>query len=531
MKASVNHLIAVLIFLSFTSATSAQTVGLLQSHEASSGGYTMFAKNGTTFLIDAGGQIVHTWANGSSTMHPGYLLENGDLLVVSRGVKRLTWDGILVWQYVNTEAHHDCAVLPNGNVLLLINGSKTNAECIAAGRDPAQLTGNLQPMVIYEVNSTGEAVWEWHVWDHLVQDFDPGMENFGVVADHPELVDINFTRSPGTDWLHGNAIDYNADLDQIMVSPRFNSEIWIIDHSTSTIEAGRHSGGNSDNGGDILYRWGNPIAYGAGVATDQKLFGSHDAQWIKTGLPGAGNIIVFNNGGIAFGRDGNYSTIDEFTPPTKGFNYHLEPGQAFGPSAPVWTYQATPRTHFYSSFISGVQRLANGNTFIDEGENGRLFEVTPSSQIVWEYQNAATKTGFVTQGDPVPAAPDLALFRAYRYAWGHHALLGRTLIPNGTVELYTAYANHTVQSTISGWVSYPGEGLFSFGDGQLIPLIIEETAPDRFVSWTVVSGAASIDDPASSHTTLITGNADATIRADFQTSLLWRRGPFGRSTP
>lgn len=186
LKTPVSHLVAALLCLCFASAAGAQTVGLLQSHEDAFGGYTMFSKNGTTYLIDTGGTIVHTWANGTSTKHPGYLLENGDLLVVRRGVKRLTWDGALVWQHVNTSAHHDVAALPNGNVLLLVRGEKTNAESIAAGRDPAQLTDYLAPMVIFEVNSMGEVVWEWHVWDHLVQDIDAGKDNFGVVSEHPE---------------------------------------------------------------------------------------------------------------------------------------------------------------------------------------------------------------------------------------------------------------------------------------------------------------------------------------------------------
>src|SRR5690606_15913622 len=93
-----------------------------------------------------------------------------------------------------------------------------------------------------------------------------------------------------------NAIDYNPQLDQIMISTREFSELWIIDHSTTTAEAAGHTGGRSGKGGDILYRYGNPAAYNRGTRADQKFFYQHDAQWIEPGLPGAGNILVFNNG-------------------------------------------------------------------------------------------------------------------------------------------------------------------------------------------------------------------------------------------
>lgn len=512
---SVRYLWFILCCL-FSFIAHTQTVGLLQNDQNSFSGYTLFAKAGNTYLIDNGGQIVHTWINGSSTMHPGYLMDNGDLLVVSRGVKRLDWDGNLLWSYTNPAAHHDVAILPNGNVLLLIRGSKTNAESLVAGRNPALIADNLEPMVIYEVNPQGSIVWQWHVWDHLIQDFDSNQDNFGVVEDHPELVDINFTRGTSADWLHGNAINYNEELDQIMVSPRFNSEIWIIDHSTTSQQAASHLGGNANMGGDILYRWGNPIAYRAGTLADQQLYGSHDAQWIAQGLPGAGNIIMYNNGGTGFGRDGNYSTIDELTPPLNGFSYDLVAGQAFAPFSPIWSYQATPREDFYSSFISGVQRLPNGNTFIDEGENGNLFEITNSGNVVWKYQNPITNAQISTQGDPVPAAPLPALFRSYRYAHNHPGLVGKNLIPNGTVELYDAHWQLTIQSPHTSLMQYPGQGIFMYGQEQLITLIANEFPPYTFLNWSVESGFAVIEDINSVHTTFSMESIDTIIQANYE---------------
>ena len=84
--------------------------------------------------------------------------------------------------------------------------------------------------------------------------------------------------------MHVNAVAYNAELDQIVLSsPHFN-EIWIIDHGTTTEEAKGHTGGRWGKGGDILYRWGNPRAYRNGTKLDQRLFYQHNIQWIPKGL-------------------------------------------------------------------------------------------------------------------------------------------------------------------------------------------------------------------------------------------------------
>src|SRR5262249_9002658 len=151
----------------------------------------------------------------------------------------------------------------------------------------------LLPDSILEIKPTGQAtgdvVWEWHVWDHLVQDFDKSKPNFGKIADHPELVDVNYGQdtlapilaAPGgldklksigyvgagtsaaamsrvsPDWTHFNAVAYNPDLDQIVVTVHSFSEFWVIDHATTSAEAAGHVGGKSGRGGDILYRWGN----------------------------------------------------------------------------------------------------------------------------------------------------------------------------------------------------------------------------------------------------------------------------------
>lgn len=183
---------------------------------------------------------------------------------------------------------------------------------------------------------------------------------------------------------------------------RLFNEIWIVDHSTTTAQAKTSSGGRYGKGGDILYRWGNPHAYKRGTTSDQQLWGQHDANWIEDGKPGAGNILLYNNGN--FRPAGNISTVEEITPPVDATgNYTLAPGTAFGPAAPTWNYTANPPESFWSSSLSGAYRLQNGNTLITEGLTGRIFEVDPSGATVWQYVN-----GFPSGGAP-------SVFKARRY--------------------------------------------------------------------------------------------------------------------
>ncbi|HEV3024742.1 MAG TPA: hypothetical protein VGX76_19835, partial [Pirellulales bacterium] len=178
----------------------------------------------------------------------------------------------------------------------------------------------------------------------------------------------------------------NADLDQIaMSSPHFH-EIWIIDHGTTTEEARGHTGGRRGKGGDLLYRWGNPRAYGCGSEADQRLFFQHNVQWIDKGLPGEGQLLVFNNGGGSKPRE--FSSIDQFIPPTDAEgNYVRTPHGPIGPEKALWSYTAPNPKEFFSWFISGVQRLSNGNTLINAGAVGTVFEVTPWNEVVWRFSN------------------------------------------------------------------------------------------------------------------------------------------------
>ncbi len=179
---------------------------------------------------------------------------------------------------------------------------------------------------------------------------------------------------------------YNADFDQIVVSVHNFSEIWIIDHSTTTAEAASHKGGTSGAGGDLLYRWGNPRAYRAGTNVDQRLFAQHNASWIPKGLKGEGHLLVFNNG--AHRPDGTYSSVDEIELPVDSQgHYTRQTGLAFGPDKPVWSYVAPNKSDFFAMLISGAQRLPNGDTLVCSGPDGTVFEVGNENEVVWKYVN------------------------------------------------------------------------------------------------------------------------------------------------
>ena len=404
-------------------------------------GYTIFApiRSTTTYLINNSGEVVHTWESDYNPRHSVYLLENGNLLRTASDnnptfqgggaggrVQEIDWDGSVLWDFEYSTnqycLHHDVEILPNGNVLMIAWERKTVAEAIVAGRNPDLLPSEgLWPDHIIEVEPTGvtggNVVWEWHVWDHLIQDYDPTKENYGVVADCPELVDVNYVvnpSNPGADWNHINSIDYNEEFDQILLSINAFREIWVIDHSTTMEEAASHTGGNSGKGGDVLYRWGNPQTYRAGEADDQRFFHQHDAQWIEPGLLGEGNILVFNNG---LGRpSGLYSSVEEIEPPVDNDgSYSLTLGCPYGPEEQTWIYTAENPTDFFSPNLSGAQRLPNGNTLVCNGANGIFFEVTPEKETVWEYENLFPnpfQNGVFKVRRYAPDYPGLAAWRA-----------------------------------------------------------------------------------------------------------------------
>jgi len=361
-----------------------------------------------TYLVDMDGVIVRTYHAADPGAYIAYMQPDESIIrtcIVIDGffngtggaagrIQRIDIDDNVIWDYVYAtyeyQQHHDIQPMPNGNVLVVAWERKTQQEAIAAGRQ--NISGEMWPLRIAEIEPNGPTggtvLWEWHIWDHLVQDADPTKENYGIIADHPELLDINFGTVPifGGDWLHTNSIDYNEELDQIIFSTRKTDEFYIIDHSTTTEEAAGHTGGNSGMGGDILYRWGNPQVYGRGDETDRRIHVIHGVNWIDPGLPGEGNVLLFNNGD----RDGtanDYSSAYEIVTPVDGNgHYSIEPDSAYGPLLPIWKYE-DPETFYAGPTQGGAFRLPNGNTLISGVIYGYIFEVTESGAIVWEYEH------------------------------------------------------------------------------------------------------------------------------------------------
>ena len=387
-------------------------------------GYTLFSPTGggpgggtggTSYLLDNNMNTVHTWQHPRGAASMPYLLADSSIIYpyrvvsptmsaggVGGGIAHIAWDGTLLWQYEvsndNYQHHHDVQPLPNGNILVVAWERKTAAEAYAMGRHTIDNPlGEMWSTAIFELEmvppNQANIVWEWHLWDHLVQDHDPALPGYGVISNHPELMDINHGDvggggGPGgsnADWMHINAIDYNPHLDQIVISSRHQNEVYIIDHSTTTEEAAGHTGGNSGKGGDFLYRWGNPQVYNRGTSNHQQLDSQHGVNWIPEGYPGSGNLILYNN------NYGNQSSavFELVTPLSPDSSIYLISGsQPFGPLGPTWVHTGG----FHSNVQSGAFRLPNGNTLISVADDAIVFEVDSLGSNVWSYSFGGTNT-------------------------------------------------------------------------------------------------------------------------------------------
>jgi hypothetical protein len=377
-------------------------------------GYALYNKqnNNNAYLIDKDGIIAHSWSCNSQCNYTVLLKDNGNIIrgAVNNGnqingaavggkVQEIDPTGSVVWEYTYSSAdhcsHHDITIIGD-NVLLTAWEVKSAAELTQAGYDSAN--SEKWPTHFVEIaqnGNGGQIVWEWHIWDHLIQDHNSAKDNYGVVANHPELIDVNMIQSSGGgpggggpgggngDWFHVNGIDYNPTLDQIAFSSRHASEIYIIDHSTSTAQAATHSGGNSGMGGDILYRWGNPSNYGA--SGSQIIPAAvHDVRWIKDGAPNAGWLQVFNNAGSS-----GHSTVDAIETPINGFNYNISTGQAFTPSSYSWRHDCLDDADGQSA----SDRMTNGNVFVNLSEE-YMYEVDASGNLVWQYNGGGPAKAF-----------------------------------------------------------------------------------------------------------------------------------------
>lgn len=452
-------LIGLTIFI-YSNISAQNTVGTTFMNQNVFEAYTLITTHTKAYLINNCGEIINEW---NSTFLPGnavYLLPNGNLLRAGRTedgssdivfggqggiIELFDWDDNLIWSFTystnNFRQHHDVFPMPNGNVLILAATVISEDDAIAAGRNPNILSqSRLYNEQIIEVQpvgaNQGNIVWEWNIKDHLIQDFDVSKENFGDVALTPGKLDLNFLNggNGASNWLHFNSIQYDDNLNQIVMSSRNLSEIYIIDHSTTTAEAATSSGGTYGHGGDLLYRWGNPQAYRQGTETDRKLYGQHYPHYIAQGLNDEGKLIIFNNG---IDRTPEYSEVLIINPPiTSPGVYDYLPNSPFGPEQFDYSYsnQSTNPSDFYSRIVSSAQRLANGNTLICEGNTGEVFEIDVNENIVWNYQNPVNNiSGEITsQGSDPPIIP--ILFRAIKYAPDFPAFTGRDLTPGVPIE-------------------------------------------------------------------------------------------------
>ena len=457
------HAIRLLSFLLISNpflSLGQNTLGTIEIGEGIQEGYTLFAPSSSraSYLIDNCGNVVNVWESQNTPGLSVYLTPEGNLVRTRRepsntffaggtggGIEIFNWFGATIWEYVlsdeNNVLHHDIAILPNGNILAIAFERISQEEALNLGRRLDLTSENgLWTDIIIEIevlpNFQHEIVWKWRAIDHVMQSENPSFPNFGNSIDFPERLDINYTIGTQSatsilDWMHSNAIDYNPELDQIILNSRNYNEFYVIDHSTTTAEASTSEGGNSGKGGDLLYRWGNPSAYGAGSVADRKLFNQHDAHWIDEGLEDGGKIFVFNNG---LDRPGGLiSSVDIIAPPLDEDGSYLFDGLRFGPEEAEWTYGlGAGDADITSARISGVGRQPNGNTLITVGGSGEMIEIDKDKNVVWRYVVPVRGAMPNTQGE-VPALN--TIFRSYKYPLDYPAFTNNNISIGEPIEL------------------------------------------------------------------------------------------------
>lgn len=442
-------------------------------------GYTLFGVGNRTFLLDLDGRVVHTWPVGTNP----HLLENGNILDASKddpsgfsGFKEVDWDGRTVWEYTEKREgyfpHHDWVRIFNKKLnapttLYIANKNISHEQALAAGADPAKgpyRDGQMDAIV--EVDTNGQVVWEWWFFDHVAQDLDPAKPNYTKsVAERPGRLNLNLPGKPlKRDWLHCNSLDYNPQSGHLVINS-VQGELYVVDHDGTFVAGDPNAGIAAAAGpaGDFLYRFGDPARYAQGdpprvlenwdsaTTGHKQMGGSHHASWIPAGLPGAGHLMVFNNGQYLYQRTPGSSVIeiDPFldgtgnetgryvNPPDAGYrretydhDTHNQPRDIS--KQIVWSFRSVNSHGFFSHIGSSGQRLPNGNTFVCSDTEGHFFEVTSAGKLVWEYINPVTRDGAVKElGDVLPMVN--SAFRAFRYGPDHPAFKGRTLTPAGTI--------------------------------------------------------------------------------------------------
>ncbi|APG61150.1 aryl-sulfate sulfotransferase [Christiangramia salexigens] len=343
------------------------------------------AKNDRVYLMNKKAEIEFEWELEHPIGNDCELLDNGQLLAILQApepkipfggyggkIQLINPDFSIDWEYnlssVNEIAHHDVEMLPNGNVLMIVWIKKTLEDAENAG-----YTGNsaIFPESIYEYNpNSKEVVWRWNSWDHIIQDQDPEKENFGNISESPGKIDINYNIVENGDIMHANGISYDPYKDLIYLSVNFYSEVWVIDHSTTTQEASTATGGNFGKGGDLVYRFGNPEAY-KNTAGSRLFHNNHYPNLIQNGEKT--NMLLFMNG-----NNIQQSSVFEFELPD---TFKLNSNNDNEPKL-IWEFT---REDLYSEKVSGAELLSNDNVLISIGSSG-AWEVNREGEVLWQFE-------------------------------------------------------------------------------------------------------------------------------------------------
>lgn len=441
-----------------------------------------------SYLVDMAGQVVNYWPGFTDA----YLLEDGTMFGAkgSSTFAQVDWDGKVLWEYAESREtyhpHHDFlriynAELGDFTVLYVANVDLTHDEVIALGADPEAVDRyeGAQMDAIVEVDRNGDVVWEYRFTDHVVQDRSPRAANYvgrgRSIADYPGRLDINFG-VVSHDYLHVNAIDYNPANGHLAISSNRTHEIYIVDHDGTFVAGDPEESLRlaASDAGDFLYRFGNSANYGQGeyphyakrnwslqeFSGHKQIGTNHDIQWIMDGAPGAGNLLLFNNG-LTVPRgpedpdpqselleinpylDANGVDRGHYVNPPDAGHTDVMPGtkESQGPLATrlfskqiVWMYHTTDG--FNSHHGSAVQRLPNGNTMALLARVGRLLEITPEGEVVWEYVNPVTNAGIFRTIITSEHENVMGGWAPLRYPVDFPGLAGKDLSPKGPITQF-----------------------------------------------------------------------------------------------
>jgi len=351
---------------------------------------------GVILIDNLTGNILKEWKYSGK---PAKMLPNGNIFVYEResapglpvyyygDLTELDWDGKKVWQWkgeihgrqpVTSPFHHDFTRLENGNTLVL---------AMDIVKRPNISDKELMDDTFYEVTAKGKVVWELRTVDLYDQ--------FGFTDEQKKFI-FDQTGVFDSDWAHGNSLavlplnkwydrgDQSFKPGNLLTSFRDLNVVCIIDRDTKK----------------IVWKLGPNYPDG----NIDQIIGQHDAHMIPRGLPGEGNILIFDNGGEAgYPRKiRGYSRVIEVNPVNKEIAWKYE--------ALAWGERVTQQGHFFTNYVGNAQRLPNGNTFIVEGWPGRLFEVTKEGEIVWEWLSP-----WVPTPPTSPPGPLSYIYRAYKY--------------------------------------------------------------------------------------------------------------------